>query len=292
MSKKQKTKKEPPREMSFLRLLPREIERAREAKRPMGIVLLQAPANVPRSICKELPGRSLGYQEYPKYRRFLNVLENPRDEDLLAARKSMHQACRRRGWGVLAVGLALWPVNGKSAEELLEWARFDAQRQVKNAMAARSNIMTVAQSGVASDAVAGDGFAGTAATANLAGTETPLLGRFLVEGGYITDQQLQRGLEMQRFEHILLGGLALRNGMLSQHEVLDVLFHQEATGDLFGEAAKSLGFLNDEQIKRLLDQQQNNLPRLGCVLEKLGYVTSEEIARAMDELNTSQEDVR
>ena len=295
MFKKSGSKKKDSHGSNLVSLLSHEIARAKKSQQPFGQFLLQVPADVPRGVHQHLPGRTLGYQQYPNYRRYLGVVNATRDDELVAARRVILGVGKERGWGVIAVGLALWPVNGRTANELLEWARFDAQRQVKAELAARSHDakqreMKGGHDGSTSIAASHEPSPPPMLQAAIPGStpassNMPPLGRFLVQHGYVTDDQLHKALEVQRFQHASLGHLALRHGILDEQGVLEILTRQEETGELFGEAAIVLGRITSEQIERLLAEQRTNLPPLGQVLQKLGYLSSENLSLAITELS-------
>ncbi|MBI3090405.1 MAG: hypothetical protein HYY96_07020 [Candidatus Tectomicrobia bacterium] len=275
------------------RLLAHEITTAEKNQSPMGMFLLRVPAVVPRGVGRLLPGRTLGYQLYRNSRRYVGVVHDSCDRDLMTMRTTIEEVAQRQGWFPFTVGVALWPENGRVAEELLQWARFDAQRRAAAPLQHAGAPDAVGEAaGEPSPGAVAAGTPRAAAGNGAPARAVPLLGRFLVQRGYVTEEELRRALEFQRFQHTSLGSLALQRGLLTESEVLDILFHQEEQGELFGEAAVALGLLTEEQISALLNEQRMNLPPLGQVLQRLGLVSPTDLARALDELGCMIEKAR
>ncbi|MBI5427133.1 MAG: hypothetical protein HZA02_02510 [Nitrospinae bacterium] len=74
----------------------------------------------------------------------------------------------------------------------------------------------------------------------------------------MTEEALNRALETQGLEHVLLGQFAVQEGYLKNEEAARILSVQKSSGkrvEKFGEVAMDLGFLTEEKLRELLSRK-------------------------------------
>lgn len=126
------------------------------------------------------------------------------------------------------------------------------------------------------------------------------LGRYLVQYGFVSEQNLQEVLAEQMLrdrnsKHELLGTLLLRRGLLTPHGLATALMmqareqlfgHNPRKPERFGEYLVVQGYLTVEQLATVLAQQiqqeQNGTRELlGTLLRRNEYVTPQAIEQAV-----------
>lgn len=120
-------------------------------------------------------------------------------------------------------------------------------------------------------------------------TKRPL-GRILVEGGFISREDLASAIEEQKITGEQLGSILVRTGALGPADLKAALCAQRHLATLegavkavagdrkrIGELLLQAGRLEAEQLGRALQEQKNSGEKLGAVLVRLGFVTEEEV---------------
>lgn len=98
------------------------------------------------------------------------------------------------------------------------------------------------------------------------------LGRFLVEQGAITEEQLADGLRYQRENNRRIGEVAVDRGMLTPEQVRDICGRQDADPRLFGDLAVDERQLTRRSLNDLLFFQKIHHTYLGEALLVLGHI--------------------
>lgn len=108
-----------------------------------------------------------------------------------------------------------------------------------------------------------------------------MLGTRLVEGGYITEEQLQAAIVYQKEHGGLLGGALIALHALTQTQ-LDSFFASDQKS-LSGEKMVRNGLLTGSQLTEALNYQEENGGRLGNIVVALGFATHDQIERFFQE---------
>ena len=112
---------------------------------------------------------------------------------------------------------------------------------------------------------------------------TQYFGQYLLNKRYLTLEQLQDGLELQKDTRLKLGVLAVNAGYMSADEADKVNEAQKKLDKRFGELAVDLGYLKEEQVDELLSSQKFEHLLLGQALVDKGYMTLQEFEKAINE---------
>ena len=110
---------------------------------------------------------------------------------------------------------------------------------------------------------------------------TKLFGQYLLEKGYVTRDQLLRGLAEQRASTRTLGDLAVAVGMLRVRDVDAIQIRQVQMGEPFSQAAVNLGLLTEKQIADLLHPHSAERLLLGQILLTFGYLGPKSLEEAL-----------
>jgi len=102
------------------------------------------------------------------------------------------------------------------------------------------------------------------------------LGRFLVEQGAITEEQLEDGLRYQQEHNRRIGEEAVERGLLTPEEVRAICDQQRRDPRLFGDIAVEKGSLCRQSVDELLFFQKVHHTYLGEALLLLGHITREQ----------------
>jgi len=113
-------------------------------------------------------------------------------------------------------------------------------------------------------------------------------GQFLIDNGYITQQQLFKGLEYQQEHMSRIGEIAIQKGYMTTKEVEKIVLEQRRTDKLFGEIAILTGLLNFNQLETILTIQKFNHLYLGEALVEAGFLTKGQIDMYLSEYHKDQ----
>ncbi len=116
-------------------------------------------------------------------------------------------------------------------------------------------------------------------------------GQYLVENGYITEDELADALEYQQKRIMRLGEIAVKQGYMTPEQVEKVNLAQRKTDKFFGELAVEMGFLTEEQLQKIITIQKNNHIYLGEALVEKGYLTREQLERYLEDFHAEQEPI-
>jgi hypothetical protein len=125
-------------------------------------------------------------------------------------------------------------------------------------------------------------------------TKRPL-GRLLLDGKFITSEDLERAVEEQKKTGETLGAILLRQGILDQMTLKAAVSAQrdlaslddalkaaagsrQMTGDLFVRA----GRITQEELSLALDEQKRTGAKIGEVLVRLGFITGKELEAVLN----------
>lgn len=118
---------------------------------------------------------------------------------------------------------------------------------------------------------------------------TQFLGNYLLNKGYVTDEQLIEALQYQKTVHLKLGVLAIHAGYMTASQVEQVHIMQTHKNGRFGELAIEAGFLTQEQVDFLLNSQKPDYLLLSQALVDKGYMTTAQFEKAMMEYQSEYE---
>ena len=100
-----------------------------------------------------------------------------------------------------------------------------------------------------------------------------LFGKFLIDRGAATQEEVLRALDEQRKRRLPLGTVAVQEKFLTYQDVYTVLNAQaDAPDKHFGELAVELGLLTPEALGTLLALQQERTPHVGEILVEMGVL--------------------
>lgn len=106
-------------------------------------------------------------------------------------------------------------------------------------------------------------------------------GRFLIERGLVTSDQVLAALDDQRRNSPFVGQIAIREGLLDPLQVLDVLEHTRTTGLSFGRQAIQMGFLSIHDFERLGFLQRRSYEPLGEILVRHGALPRKQLPECL-----------
>ncbi|MCD6417756.1 response regulator [bacterium] len=116
-------------------------------------------------------------------------------------------------------------------------------------------------------------------------------GQYLLEKGYVTEEQLLNALEYQNSRIMRIGEIAINKGFMTPEEVEQVNLEQRRTDKFFGELAVNMGFLTDEQLEKVINIQKHNHIYLGEALVKLGFLSKGQLKHYLDEFHREQKPI-
>ncbi len=117
-------------------------------------------------------------------------------------------------------------------------------------------------------------------------------GQFLLENGYINQEQLFNALQYQQSEDaIKIGEVAVLLKLMTPEQVEMVHRRQRQTDEYFGRLAVSMGFITEEQLQKVINFQKNNHIFLGQALTELGYITKEQLKKYLAEFEKEQKPI-
>jgi len=122
------------------------------------------------------------------------------------------------------------------------------------------------------------------------------LGEILLDNNYITQDQLDLGMEQQKISKKRLGEILKELGFVTEEKLARALSTQLGKPSLesappelpalvkiknIGEILLDSKLITGEQLAKGLEEQKKSNKRLGEILTELGYVTEEKLARAL-----------
>lgn len=96
-----------------------------------------------------------------------------------------------------------------------------------------------------------------------------LIGQRLIEQGFLSSQQLDEALQLQKETGLLLGEVCLLKGWVSYEQLKQCL---PTLRSKLGEKLMSLGYISIEQLWLALLEQRHSGERLGEILVVRGWV--------------------
>lgn len=106
-------------------------------------------------------------------------------------------------------------------------------------------------------------------------------GHYLLNHAVITNEQLQKALELQQSVHVKFGVIAVDLGMMTSAQVDEVHEKQKQMDKRFGEIAIELGYLTDAQVDTLISHQKQSHLYLAQALVDLEIMTMDEFSQAL-----------
>ena len=112
-----------------------------------------------------------------------------------------------------------------------------------------------------------------------------LFGRFLVERGTITQEDLFYARALQRKKNKKVGEIANELGLMTAEEVEYVLIKQEDDGSLFGDIAISEGIITKDELSTILKKQEENHIYIGEALVELKALSTKSLIEELKAYN-------
>lgn len=112
---------------------------------------------------------------------------------------------------------------------------------------------------------------------------TMLFGNYLLNKGYISNQQLKEILSKVETSRPRLGVIALSLGYLKPEDVEKIHAEQQRQNKKFGELAVEMGLLTQQQLDKLLQEQPKEYLVLSQVLVDMGIFSFEELNNVLNE---------
>jgi len=107
-----------------------------------------------------------------------------------------------------------------------------------------------------------------------------LFGELVVDLGYITQQQLDEAIFMQKKGRAKLGQIMEHLRMITDPQVVQILEYQkteEGSGKIFGDCAVVLQVVNEKQRKEAVRYQTTSKGVLGDMLISMGYLSRDQL---------------
>jgi len=104
-------------------------------------------------------------------------------------------------------------------------------------------------------------------------------GELVVEMGFVTNQQIEEVIEMQKKGRAKLGQVLVNLHLLTKRQLEDIVTYQispEGAGKKFGECAIEMKLLTEEKLTQAINYQKTSTGMLGEILMDLGYLTLEQ----------------
>lgn len=116
-------------------------------------------------------------------------------------------------------------------------------------------------------------------------TPFKLFGRFLVEHGTITQEDLFFARALQRKKNKKVGEIAAELDLMTPEEVEYVLIKQEDDGLLFGEIAISEGIITEDEFSMILKKQEEGHIYIGEALVEIKAITNKTLIEELKAYN-------
>jgi chitinase len=121
------------------------------------------------------------------------------------------------------------------------------------------------------------------------------IGRILLDGGFLSQQDLDSALEEQKHTKELLGQVLVKKGVLKVEDIKVPLIIQErlATIDnavkivagerqLLGELLVQSGHITNEQLDQVIAEQQRCSEKTGEIFKRLGVLNEQQLNALLD----------
>lgn len=112
-----------------------------------------------------------------------------------------------------------------------------------------------------------------------------LFGRFLVEHGAITQEDLFFARALQRKRNKKVGEIAVELGLMTAEEVEYVLIKQEDDGYLFGEVAIAEGIITEPELEIILKKQLDDHLYIGEALVDIKAISNRTLIEELKAYN-------
>ena len=112
-------------------------------------------------------------------------------------------------------------------------------------------------------------------------------GRWLIERGCVTAEQLLTALDVQQKTNNSLGAFAVEARILTQQQADEIIREQRRSHLPFGGIAESMGLLTTEQVERLLERQRGARRYLGEILVEEGILSHQEVTEQLEAFHVS-----
>ncbi len=114
-------------------------------------------------------------------------------------------------------------------------------------------------------------------------------GEFLIEKKLISEQDLEKVLDVQKHSNQKLGELAVSSAMLTENIACEINQKQQTENKLFGEIAVACGYLDIQQLDDLLLMQQKQRKFFGDILIELKMLTNEQVIQQLKAHDKAQQ---
>lgn len=118
---------------------------------------------------------------------------------------------------------------------------------------------------------------------------TQFFGNYLLNHGYITNDQLFAAMQRLTSERMRLGTLAIHAGYMTASEVDETIIHQTHEDKRFGEIAIDLGYLTNDQVLELLKSQSPDYLLLGQILVDENILTNSDLENIIADYRNENE---
>ena len=117
-----------------------------------------------------------------------------------------------------------------------------------------------------------------------------LTGEFLVKKSFITQEVLDKAIEIQTKQRIPIGTLAVQNQFLTEEQLILILkklrTHKDPLTDKnpsvrFGDIGIELGILSSDEVVEIKRIQDSKTPLIGNVLVQMEAITSRVFVKAL-----------
>jgi type IV pilus assembly protein PilB len=108
------------------------------------------------------------------------------------------------------------------------------------------------------------------------------IGEILVNYGYITEDELDKALEVQKKSpnYIPMGQICVDLKFISGVDLTKVL-RKHRKHMYLGELLVNMGIINGEQLEQVLEKQKKEKKRIGELLIELGHLTENQLAKSL-----------
>lgn len=110
-----------------------------------------------------------------------------------------------------------------------------------------------------------------------------IIGRYLLNNGRITSEQLYSLLLEKNKIHVKLGLIAVAEGFMTQAEAEQVYDYQSVVDKKFGEIAVEKGYLTEGEVESLLDKQEDAYLAFAQALSNQHLMNVEQLEECMRE---------
>jgi len=117
-----------------IKLVKEEINRSERHDYNFGILVVNVSHSVPRGLSKIMPGRVISFHLMRKYirnydklvgsslRRYYIILSQTDRQGVNIVKQRIHMLAKKYNWGVISIGMAIFPEDCKTPQTLLDKA--------------------------------------------------------------------------------------------------------------------------------------------------------------------------